>query len=337
MKQALLLTALIASLSLVACADRSAPAASQDPQASTDEPSSFIGRAAKKGLDQAREKLRTENISVSTLHISAGDIRIGDHSGSSDSALPKAEITPQGDLLIGGAKVQANIEQQALLKQYRGQVENVALIGMDIGEQGADIAGKALTEAFTGIFSGNTDQIEQKVEAEAEKIKISARKLCDQLPGMMETQQALAASMPEFKPYATMEQSDIDDCYDDEDVASVSSKTRAKVQQEIRENVRGGIRDSIQGVAQAVGVASSGTGDIVTVNGVRFLLPPGGVSTDSTNGNTEIEVSNGLRVKLVDGELWVNGEQYPAPKADGEVDLSTGGTVKVDGKVVSAI
>ena len=37
-------------------------------------------------------------------------------------------------------------------------------------------------------------------------------KLCKQLPGMLASQQALAASLPAFKPYARMTQADIDDC-----------------------------------------------------------------------------------------------------------------------------
>lgn len=342
MKLALTLATLLAGLSLVACGERPSPADTQDPRASAnDEPSSFIGRAAKKGLDKAREKIKTENLSISNVHVGAGDVQIGDQADRSGNRAPDAEITPQGDLLIEGAKVQVNAEQHALLKRYRSQIEGVAMTGMDIGEQGAEIAGKALTEAFTGIFSGNADQIdqrvEQQVEADTDKIKLAAIELCDQLPAMMATQQALAASLPEFKPYATMEQSDIDECYDDDDLAKVSEEVRIEKQQEVRQNIRQGIRSGIRNVAQAVGVASSGTGDTVTVNGIRFLLPPGGVSTETANGNTSIEVGNGLRVRLEDGELWVNGEQYPAPKTNGEVDLGTSGTVKVDGEVVAAL
>jgi len=50
------------------------------------------------------------------------------------------------------------------------------------------------------------------VNAEAGKIEAQAKQLCTLLPGMMAKQQALAAAVPEFKPYATMDQSDIDDC-----------------------------------------------------------------------------------------------------------------------------
>jgi len=50
------------------------------------------------------------------------------------------------------------------------------------------------------------------VNAEASKIEAQARKLCTLLPEMMAKQQGLAVAVPEFKPYATMDQGDIDDC-----------------------------------------------------------------------------------------------------------------------------
>ena len=65
--------------------------------------------------------------------------------------------------------------------------------------------------------------MERRVEAEAEKIKQEARVICTQLPAMLETQQALAASLPAFKPYATMTQADIDECLDDLDENDTAS------------------------------------------------------------------------------------------------------------------
>lgn len=83
---------------------------------------------------------------------------------------------------------------------------------MDIGVAGANLGVKAAGEALKGIFSGDTNGIEERVNAEASKIEAQAKQLCTLLPGMMAKQQALAAAVPEFKPYATMDQSDIDDC-----------------------------------------------------------------------------------------------------------------------------
>ena len=131
------------------------------------------------------------------------------------STLPKAEITPQGDLLIGGKQVTINEQQRALLLQHRANVTAVALAGMEIGVQGADLGMRAAGEAIKGIFNGNTGEIEKKIEAEAEKMKLSAAKLCEKLPALQESQQALAAAIPEFKPYANMKQADVDGCLED--------------------------------------------------------------------------------------------------------------------------
>ena len=80
------------------------------------------------------------------------------------------------------------------------------------------------------IFSDGTftpeeiAKIEQRMEAEGKKIEAQARKLCNLLPAMLNTQQELAASLPEFKPYATMTREDIDDCLDDtQDTASADA------------------------------------------------------------------------------------------------------------------
>ncbi len=60
------------------------------------------------------------------------------------------------------------------------------------------------------------------IQAEAQKIKAQARKLCDRLPAMHATQQQLAAALPEFRPYATMTEEDIADCRKDSRVAKHS-------------------------------------------------------------------------------------------------------------------
>lgn len=249
--------ALVATLSLSACTERNDP---PQPDPAKPIPETAIGRSIDKAMDKARAKLATENIDLADFHVDGNDrgvVIIDD--GSKDDSRPKAELTPQGDLLIEGRKIEANPEQHALLVQYRKQVEGVAHAGMDIGVQGAELGVKAATEAIKGIFSGNTDDVEQRVEAEAEQIKLAARKLCDQLPAMLDTQTKLAAAMPEFKPYATMDQGDIDDCYKDDDLKA--PQIRAQVQRETREEIRKGIRQSIQAVTQGTGVAA-GDGDM---------------------------------------------------------------------------
>lgn len=54
--------------------------------------------------------------------------------------------------------------------------------------------------------------MEARIEAEARKLEAQTQQLCDQLPHLLETQQALAAAVPEFAPYARMTVDDIKDC-----------------------------------------------------------------------------------------------------------------------------
>lgn len=127
--------------------------------------------------------------------------------------LPEAELTPEGDLLIAGQKVAVNPEQHALLVKYRQVLESIAISGVDVGMQGVDLAGKAVSNAISNAFSGNSEQTKAQIEAEASKIKAAAHKLCDQLPALLDSQQKLAAALPEFRPYARMTTDNLKKCH----------------------------------------------------------------------------------------------------------------------------
>lgn len=167
-----------------------------------------IGSAITEAVTEARQEIRSGNIGIST-----------DDNGDR----PKAEISPQGDLLIDGKAVAINDQQRALLLDYRTHIAGIAESGMEIGLQGADLAQKAVGEAFKGILTGKSEaEIEKSVEAEAATIKQAAAKLCARLPAMMASQQKAAAAIPEFRPYATMTQDDINECMDETKASAVS-------------------------------------------------------------------------------------------------------------------
>lgn len=238
-----LAVALLACLPLLAACNRQ-----PDPPAPAgNEPTSALGGLVKKATDQARENLSKNNISLSDdFSININGRRVGRTGGQ-----PKAEITPQGDLLIQDKTVAITPAQRALLLQYRRHLIGLAEAGMDIGVQGADLGMKAASEAIRGVFGGDTTQSEQRVEAEASKIEAAALRLCQQLPPLLATQQALAASLPAFKPYATMDQSDVDDCLDETADSGTNAQTRAGLPQEIRSRIRDKIRSSIRESVQA--------------------------------------------------------------------------------------
>lgn len=201
--------ALLTSIPLLACSQPAPPPAATSSNSDTSK--GFIGEQVDKALDKARKELREGNISLS------GDFNInvnGKQITRPANGLPKAEITPTGELRIAGKPVAVSPEQRQQLLAYRGQIIGIAEAGMAIGSQGADLAGKAVGGVMGAIFGGEKGQqdFEAKMEAEGKKIEAQAMKLCVRLPALMASQQQLADSLPAFKPYATMTQEDIEDC-----------------------------------------------------------------------------------------------------------------------------
>ena len=232
--------------SLAACHRTPAPDASKTASG----PQTALGKVAAKGIEQARKELQAKNLTLN----GNGGITVNGHryGGRGDSSLPKAEITPQGDLLIDGKTVVITPEQRQQLLDYRSHLLGVAEAGMNVGLKGADLAGKALTESLGSILTGDTDEIEKKIEAEAENLKADAMRICAQLPPMLAAQNQLATSLPEFKPYATMTQDDVDECGRNSGVASkLSDQDKAKLREDVRTAVRESIREAVRGGTQA--------------------------------------------------------------------------------------
>lgn len=215
---------MLATLPLVgACSQQPDPPRATS--SATAEPQTALGKTVASAIEEARHELETGNLDISDgVNIDFG--KEGHHvevGGDETANLPHAEITPQGDLLIEGKAVDVTPAQRAMLLDYRGQVIAVAEAGMEIGVKGADLAGKAMWEAVTGVLHGDTDGIEKRMEAEGRKLEAEARKLCMRLPAMLDSQERLAASLPAFKPYARMTAKDIDDCADGEGFAATDS------------------------------------------------------------------------------------------------------------------
>ena len=167
--------------------------------------SSWIAGKIGTAMQQATQELATRNIDVDNVHVGDGHDR--------RPTGPKAEITPQGDLLIAGKKVAATPAQQVLLLDYRKQIVSIAEAGMDIGTQGADLGLQASKSAIWGALSGKSDkQVEAAIKPQTDRIRAAALQLCQRLPALLASQQQLAAAMPEFRPYATMQQKDVEDC-----------------------------------------------------------------------------------------------------------------------------
>ena len=193
-----------------------------------DTPPAGIGREIRQELAEARKEaladlakakrdLKTENLRVDN-RLQFGDNDKRKAKRGQQASLPRAEITPQGDFLIEGKRQAIDAGQRRQLLAYRGQVIDVASNGIDIGQRSAQAALDAVGNASLAglMFGAMTGGLERRVERSVmQQIEPAVRQLCRQLPPLRDSQQRLAASLPQFRPYATLEADDVADCEKD--------------------------------------------------------------------------------------------------------------------------
>ena len=164
---------------------------------------------------------------------------------------PEARITANGELTIDGKVVAVNAAQRALLQSYISEMNGMTADGIAIGKQGAALAGTAVSEAIKGAISGDGEQIDAKIEAEAKKIEQQALLLCNRLVTIKASQDALAEQLPAFKPYATIDTSDVDDCGSREGESYAAGKS-----------VGSSLAKAVKGAKEeAVSTGATGTGN----------------------------------------------------------------------------
>ncbi|HYG05799.1 MAG TPA: DUF2884 family protein [Stenotrophomonas sp.] len=146
------------------------------------------------------------------IHINGGITFSGDEVTLRRDDLPTAVITPAGDLVLGGKTVTTTDAQRQAMTAYRKQLQTLTQQGIAVGKAGARLGAEAAGEAIKGIFNGDVDKIGDKVEAQAEQIKQEALKLCTHIEALRVAQDAAVAVVPQFKPYAGIEKSDVQDC-----------------------------------------------------------------------------------------------------------------------------
>ena len=164
-------------------------------------------------LAKARAELDTENLDVTNSLQANGDAR-RNRKAKTEPALPKAEITPQGDFLIEGEAVAIDAAQRRQLLGYRGMVIEVAKAGIDIGEVSAlaavDSVDRGVFSLMVGAMTGSLERgIERTVR---NTVGPGVLLICDRMPALREAQQQLASDLPAFRPYARLEARDDESC-----------------------------------------------------------------------------------------------------------------------------
>ena len=191
----------------------------------TDAPKGGIGHEIGTELAEARKEVRQElaaaRAQLETENLEVGNsFRFGTSGGrdsGKDETLPKAEITPAGDFLIEGRAVAVDAAQRRELLVYRRQVIDIASAGIEIGERSAQAALDAVDRGLFGLmFGALTGSLERRLERTIKQsIEPGLARICNSLPALHASQQRLDALLPQFRPYATLEADDGDDCRDE--------------------------------------------------------------------------------------------------------------------------
>ena len=125
---------------------------------------------------------------------------------------PEAIVSDAGEISVNGKQVILDGAQKNLAIGYFTLAKAVRDDGFATGMAGASTALTAISSVVSGLASGEPDKIGQDVEVKAAKVEAQAEKLCRDLRELAATQDALAAALPEFKPYALIGEKEVGDC-----------------------------------------------------------------------------------------------------------------------------
>jgi hypothetical protein len=160
------------------------------------------------------------NIETGNWSIRHGSVLIPSTDGDEDK---EASVAEDGSLHIGEKSIDIPDAGRAALVRFHHSARNVENEGVGLGLAGVDIALGAVGSALHGVFGGDTKKSEQDLEHRGDAMNVRVKRLCGYLSEMRSAQQDAVAAIPQFKPYAVVNEKDVRDCGVDKKKAKESS------------------------------------------------------------------------------------------------------------------
>lgn len=123
-----------------------------------------------------------------------------------------AIISASGDMVIAGEPVMLDATQKQLATRYFTSAIALRDDAITTGAAGVATAQKAISSVASGLASGNPDKIGDEVDASAAKVDAAAARVCEDLQALVSAQNGLLKSLPQFRPYASIQAQEVTDC-----------------------------------------------------------------------------------------------------------------------------
>ena len=130
-------------------------------------------------------------------------------------AVPDARVNAGGTLEIGGKAVALTPSQQRLTRDYFASVMALHADAIATGKAGLQTAHQVLGSLAAAMSSGNTRGLDRAIDAKTAAVDRSANRVCRDLSAIRKTQDAIAASLPAFRPYALIRERNVSKCSGD--------------------------------------------------------------------------------------------------------------------------
>lgn len=161
-----------------------------------------------------KESAHTNVVSFRSGSLVTGDIALRkDEVALHAPGAPEALIDAAGDLRIDRQPTTLNATQRALVQDYYRNVLAMNDHGIAMDMAGAVAAGQAAKSIAQDVASGDTANIDKKIQAKSPQETAAALKTCQDLASIKAAQDSLAGQLAAFKPYAgIIEASNVGDC-----------------------------------------------------------------------------------------------------------------------------
>lgn len=154
---------------------------------------------------------KSPSLSISSkADISIGDLRFEDGAVViTPKSGPEGRVRADGHFFAGSDEVALEDAQRPLLFAYYSAARSFVEHAKATGVAGAAVGATAASEVVKGLASGDTSKIGANIEQSADAVKQEAARLCRSARKLRAAQDALAAALDAFKPYAVVKDENI--------------------------------------------------------------------------------------------------------------------------------